>query len=153
MPALFDQRANRLHRTFHDAAHGDPFLAKLNPAGGDAGDFQQVIHEMFQLPQLTFDDAAGLLLDRGSRSLLETEQLHGVGDGGERVAQFVAEHRQELVLAVIGLLECLQDYIQFFMVALRREVGDEESDRSSAVRRKVSRVRNTGTSLPSAFRR
>ena len=46
MLMLVDQRTNRLHRTFHDAAHGDPLLAKLNPAGGDAGDFQQVINEM-----------------------------------------------------------------------------------------------------------
>ena len=43
---------------------GDPFLVKLNPAGGDAGDFQQVIDEACQLPHLTLDDAAGLLLDQ-----------------------------------------------------------------------------------------
>ena len=46
MLALLDQRTSRLHRTFHDAAHGDPLLAKLNPAGGDTGNLQQVINKM-----------------------------------------------------------------------------------------------------------
>ena len=29
MPALLDQRANGLHRNFHDVAHGDPFWADI----------------------------------------------------------------------------------------------------------------------------
>ena len=33
--------------------------------------------------------------------LLETQQLHGVEDGGQRVAEFVTQHRQELVLAAV----------------------------------------------------
>ena len=110
MPALLDQRANGLHRTFDDAADGDPFSAKLNPARGDAGDFEQVIHEMLKLSQLTFDDAAGLLLDRVLARPLETQQLHGVGDGSERAAQLVTEHRQELVLAAVQVRQlCLLD--------------------------------------------
>ena len=34
--------------------------SKLNPAGRDAGHFQQVIDQMGQLPHLTLDDGAGL---------------------------------------------------------------------------------------------
>ena len=43
---------------------------------------------------------AGLLLEL-VLVLLETQELHGVGDGSKRVAEFVTQHRQELVLAAM----------------------------------------------------
>ena len=82
---MFNQRLGRFDRPFHDAAQGDPLTAKLDPAGGDAGDFQQVIDEMLQLCHLALDDAAGLPLDR-ILVFLQTKHVHGVGQRGERIA-------------------------------------------------------------------
>ena len=107
MPALGYQRLGRLDCPLHDAAHADPLLAKPNTAGGDARDFQQVINQMFQLPDLTLYDAAALLLD-WLYVLLETKQQHSVGEGGERVAQFMTKHRQKLVLAAVQVCQGLR---------------------------------------------
>ena len=38
---------------------------------------------------------------------VRAQQLHGVADGGQRVAQLVGQHRQELVLAPVGLAQRL----------------------------------------------
>ena len=46
MPALVHQRAGRLHRTFHNAVQGDPFLLKMDSSRGDPGDFQQIINQV-----------------------------------------------------------------------------------------------------------
>ena len=55
-----------------------------------------------RLRHLPLDDLAGLLLDRVLAAvLLEPQQVHGVADRGQRVAQLVGEHRQELVLAAV----------------------------------------------------
>ena len=107
VPALIDQRLGRLDRPLHDAAQGDLLLAQLNPASGDAGDFQQIIDQMRQLPQLTLDDMARLLL-QGRFALLQTQQLHRVGQGGQRVAQLMAEHRQKFVLAPVQVCQGLR---------------------------------------------
>ena len=40
---------------------------------------------------------------RSSSGLELAEELDGVADGGQRVPQLVGEHRQELVLAAVGL--------------------------------------------------
>ena len=109
MFALVDQRTSRLQGTFHDAVHGDLLLAKLNPAGDRAGDFQQVTDQVRQLPHLTLDDGQGLLLN-GVLAFLELKQLHGVEDRGKRIAKFMAEHRQKLIFAAVQfgqLLLCL----------------------------------------------
>ena len=72
MFALLHQWAGRLHSVFHNAADADPFSVQQNPAGGNAGNFQQVIHQVLQLPHLTVNDRAGLSLDRVLAPLLES---------------------------------------------------------------------------------
>jgi len=59
---LTHQRADRLQRSFENAIQSDPFLLEVDSSGGDAGDFQQIIDESRQLPQLTFNDGTGFLL-------------------------------------------------------------------------------------------
>jgi hypothetical protein len=59
MLALVNQRVDRRHRIFHDNAHGDPVLVKLNPIRGNARDFEQFVNDPFQLSHLTLDDAGG----------------------------------------------------------------------------------------------
>ena len=64
MLALVDQRADRRHRIFHDDSHGDPFSVKLNPTGGNARNFEQIINDLCQLSHLPLNDGGRLLEDR-----------------------------------------------------------------------------------------
>src|SRR5581483_2068032 len=100
MLTVLDQGANRLDATFHDSPHVQLFPLEMNPTGRDARHFQQVIHQMDQLLKLTLNDRAGALL-KPALVPLKPQELHSVGDGGEGVAEFVTEHRQELVLAAV----------------------------------------------------
>ena len=61
MLTLVEERADRRHRIFRHDAHCNRFLAKLNPARGDARDFEQFINDPCQLPHLPLNDAGGLL--------------------------------------------------------------------------------------------
>ena len=133
MSALVDHRTSRLHRTFHDAAHGDLFLAKLNPAGDRARDVQQVTHQVRQLPHLTLNDGQGLLLN-GVLAFLELKQLHGVEDGGKRVAKFMAKHGQKLVFTAV----------HFGQLLLRLFARGNVAHRGSAHGRTVSILRLGG---------
>ena len=93
-------KAGRLDRSFHEVARCDQIVTKLNPTARDAGDFQQLVNDPCQLPHLALDDGAGFVLEL-VLVLLETEQLDGVGNGGQGVAEFVAEHRQKFILATM----------------------------------------------------
>src|ERR1017187_1660825 len=66
---------------------------------------------MDQLPNLTFNDRAGLLL-RPALDLLKPKQLHSVQDGGKGIAEFVTEHRQELVLATAEVRQLCQQVLR-----------------------------------------
>ncbi len=107
MLAVVDQRANRRHRIVHDDAHGDSFLLKLNPPGGDARDFEEFINDPCQLSHLTLDDGGRLLEDRVLDALqtipvaVHAKEKGGVEDGGEGGAQFVRQHRQKFILAAV----------------------------------------------------
>ena len=50
------------------------------------------------MTHLPLDDTEGLLLELAF-ALVETQDLHGVGNRGEWTAEFMAEHGQELVLS------------------------------------------------------
>ena len=59
---------------------------------------EQVVNQPGQLLDLTLDHLRDLL-KLGIGRTLQAEDLHGVADRGERVAQLVSQHRQELILA------------------------------------------------------
>ena len=111
MLALVDQRADRRNRIFHHHAHGDRFLVKLNPACGNARDFKQFINDMRQLTHLTLNDAGGLLKYRVLDAVqaipvaVQAQEKSGIEDGSEGVTKFMAEHRQELILAAVQVGE------------------------------------------------
>ncbi len=65
---------------------------------------EQVVNQPGQLLDLTLDHLGDLLKLRIGRTL-QAEDLHGVADWGERVAQLVSQHRQELILAAGRILE------------------------------------------------
>src|ERR1700737_2552408 len=100
VPTLLDQGASRLYATFHDSPHVHLFSIEMNPTCRNAGHFQQIIHKMDQLAKLTLNNRARLFL-KPALLPLKPKQLHSVQDGSKGVAEFVTEHRQELVLAAV----------------------------------------------------
>ena len=69
----------------------------------DARDVQQVVDEPRHVIGLPADHIAGPV-HRGLRDVVALHDVHGVADRRQRVAQLVGQHRQELVLAPVGLL-------------------------------------------------
>ena len=55
--------------------------------------------------RLARNDPARLLLDEVFALVLKLKQLHGVHDWGKRVAELVAQHGQELILAPVQVGE------------------------------------------------
>ena len=84
MPVLRDQGLGRLKRPFDHAADADRLLAQPNAAAVDARDLQQVIDQVFELPELALDDAAPLQ-QQWIFVLVLAQQLHGVGQRGQRI--------------------------------------------------------------------
>ena len=76
--------------------------AELDLAPADPGHVQQVVDQPGQLPDLPLHHRPGLAR-RSSGSRGQSEDLQGVADRGQRVAQLVGQRRQELVLAAVGL--------------------------------------------------
>ena len=105
VPPLVDERPGRLDRLVEDRARVHEVLPEPDLPARDARDVEQVVDEPDELPDLPLDDVAGpvaALLVGG-----HLEDGHGVVDRGERVAQLVGEHRQELVLVAVVLAEGL----------------------------------------------
>ena len=89
---------------------GNQFAAEPDLARGDPRDVEQVIDRPGHVPKLPLMTPS---IRRGAGLAVVAqhfEHLHGVGDGGQGVAQLVGEHRQELVLTAVVLL-------QLFLVA------------------------------------
>ena len=95
-----DQGANGLDRLFHDAAQRHPFRLQADSSARDAGNLQEVVHQPRQVPHLPLNDGPGFLLQR-VRAVLQAQDVQGVHDRRQRVAEFVREHCQELVLAAV----------------------------------------------------
>ena len=91
-------------------------------AAGNARDVQQVINQACELRQLPFDNvprqAQLRILQR-----LHAHQMHGVANWGERVAQLVRQHREELILVAVGFLQGLFRSRPLAHLALQREIG------------------------------
>ena len=75
---------------------------KADFALNDAGYVEQVVHQAGKMIHLTIDDIA-----RTTDPLLfrfqSSHDLNGVSNRGERIPEFVAQHREKLVLAAIGV--------------------------------------------------
>ena len=98
---LLQERADGLDGTADDRREVERLLPEADLPPGDAGDVQQVVDQPGEVLHLPLDD-----LLRPFEVLLRlqlAEELGGVVDGRQRVPQLVGEHRQELVLAAVGL--------------------------------------------------
>ena len=107
MAALLDQRQCGIPGPVEDLSHVEPLPAQQDLSGVDARHVQQVIDEMRQLPGLAPDDARrpGAIL-----RVFAVEQRGSIGHRRERIAQFMRQHGQELILATIH-------FAQRFLVA------------------------------------
>ncbi len=98
-------------------------LAQADAAAGDAGDVEQVVHQPGQVLDLPLHHLA-----RGLEARVDgldlAHQLDSVADRGERVAQLVGQHGEELVLAAVGGHELLGPPAQLLFQALA--LGDVE---------------------------
>ena len=79
-------------------------LAQLDLAPGDPRDVQQVVDQAGQVVDLTLDHRAAIPRGRSPERSHAAPAPGRCLDRGQGVAQLVGEHRQELVLAAVGLL-------------------------------------------------
>ena len=93
----------RLHRMHDDHREVDDALRQHDLAARDAGDVEKVVDDLREVLRLATDHRAAARgrLARRRRTL---QQRGRVGDGGQRVAQLVPEHRQKLVLGEVRVL-------------------------------------------------
>ncbi len=104
MAMRVDDRPAGLHRVGDDGGDGDDFLMKADLAPGHPGNFQQIVNELCELPRLMVDHVARPAEGMVFRTAL-LHDLDGIANGGQRVAQLVPQHRQELVLAGVSLTQ------------------------------------------------
>ncbi len=99
-----DVRPARLHRRGDRPAHVDVLDLQLDLAARDARHVEQIVdqaHELLQLPPDHFARPRQALRIRA----LRLQHVDRVADRRERIAQLVREHRQELVLALVLVLD------------------------------------------------
>ena len=100
----------------------------------DARRIEQVIDHAHHVAHLSLHDASGLLSVAFARAG-PRQQMHRVAQRGQRVAQLVRQHRQELVLAAIRLDERLLGFLQVGDVERRADHADEVAIRVQPRRR------------------
>ena len=97
--ALLEEIARHLDRLGDHLGDFDPLLAQLHLPAGDLRDVEEIVDQPGEVIDLSLDH---LLFPGGSRVASQLHQLQRGGDGGERVAQLVAQHGQKLVLGPAG---------------------------------------------------
>ncbi len=106
MVARLDQRADRLDRGVQRGTQLDQVVAQRDGAAREARDIEQIVDQPGQVIELAGDDVARLeaVLARG-RAV--HQQIGGAAHRRQRVAQFVHQHREEIVLAALFLAQHL----------------------------------------------
>ncbi len=102
LPARLDQRAIRLDRARHHVVQRQPRPLESELSLGDPRHVEQVLDEARELLGLAPDHLPAPLQLRVLQRP-QPHELHSVHDRRERIAQFVGEHGQELVLAPVHL--------------------------------------------------
>lgn len=124
MMVLIHQRAGCLDLTFYNSIQSDSFELKVDSSRPNSRDFHQIVNEASQLSHLTINHGASLILELVVL-LLKTQQLHGVGNRGQRVAEFMTDYRQELVLAAMQVDQRLGFLLRlFFQLAAFGDVSN-----------------------------
>ena len=91
-----------VHRSSYQVAELEPFGPDLELAAADPRDVEEIVDETRELIALAVDDPLN-----ASRRLFPRRRMgqdvRGIANRGEWVAQLVREHGEELVLAAVGL--------------------------------------------------
>ncbi len=119
--ARVDRRAHLLDRFFDDGARRHARLAQRDQATRHARDVEQIVHQPRHVAHLAADDGAALV-HPARIDVAEPEQLGRGADRRERIAQLVREHRQEFILAAVGLHQL------FFNQLAVGDVAEERRD-------------------------
>ena len=113
---LLEERTARLDGGPQHGNQIERLLLHVHDAARDARHFQQVVHQPDKMVHLTLHDRARPEASRvGERR--QFEQMHARQNGRQRIAQLVAQGRQELVLALIGGTQRFFRANTFFHVA------------------------------------
>ncbi len=67
-------------------------------------DVEQIVHEPAQVARLALDHAARQL-DGAAIVARDAPQAHGIGNGGERIAQLMPQHGEKFILAPVGVAQ------------------------------------------------
>jgi hypothetical protein len=102
LTARLDLRQHGFERRGHHVLETHHFAPQLDAAVGDARHVEQVVDQVREMAGLAFQHLAGAL-HRGLVRWIAAQDVGYVTDGGERIAQLVREHGQELVLAPVVL--------------------------------------------------
>jgi hypothetical protein len=103
MLARIDQRTHLFDRAGNDGLEVDRLHLQVHQPTRHARDIEQVVHEFGHVLDLATDHLARGMDARGVRG--EHQQLRRGADRGQRVAQFVRQHGEELVLATVGFTQ------------------------------------------------
>ena len=101
--ALLDVRARLFHGRHRDLVQVEDLVLQFDQAARDARDVQQVVDQLRHVAHLARDDVAGLQ----AQPLVHFGQAQELGrarDRRQRIAQFVRQHREELVLHLVVAL-------------------------------------------------
>ena len=105
--AILDQGTSGGHRPVDDPAEVDHFPAKLDFPTVDPGDVHQVLHQAAHGLDLALEHLEEPAIFQVVTFEGMAQEVHRVRDRDHRVAELVSQHRQELALAAVGVLELL----------------------------------------------
>ena len=114
-------------RLLDHALDRDLLAHERDLALGGAGDVDQLLDKVAHSAHLSFDDLAQPHED-GIGVLERAQDARGVGDGGQRVAQLVRQHGEELALPPLGQTQLLRALGQRFLQRLAVVDVDERAD-------------------------
>ena len=101
---LVNQRPDRCYGAMDDDRGIDRLLAQRNLVAADSRHIEQVVDQVSQILRLPVNDLEQLVSRFAGRHL---PQGNCVANRGQRVAQLVGQHGQELVLLPIGVFDAV----------------------------------------------
>ncbi len=97
------QRSGHLRRLVHRCRQLHGFAVELQLAARDAGNVQQVVHEVDEMAELALHGFLRHPEDLGV-TVRVLDELQHVGERRQRITELVREHGEELVLAAIAFV-------------------------------------------------
>src|SRR5690349_5560951 len=126
MAATFDERHARLDRAGDCRLKIDDLVLELDLTLADTADVEQIVEEPRHLVNLALEHRVQRFV-RGVASCSASQHLGDVANRRQRIAQFVTEHCEKLILAAIGSAQKLLDAYPIRYIACRLGNADHTS--------------------------